>query len=189
MHAVLLTLIALGGGADAYASGRITQSSSDIYNASASTSADYGAVSGGSVGGSVGGGCQSCGNGHCGKAHGMGGWFGHMPQTCYDPRYGCYFGNGRYMQRYPAFHGTFYRRAYNYRNYFDYPWHAEMHEPTSMFSYNVMGEGNGAEDIGPPPTAPSPAFESARRQQRNTAPIYRRDITDPAVKPAATLRR
>lgn len=41
------------------------------------------------------------------------------------------------MNRYPAFHGTFYRDAYNYRNYFDYPWHAEMHEPTSQFSYNT----------------------------------------------------
>ena len=59
-----------------------------------------------------------------------------MPQTCYDPPYGCYAGT-RYNQRYPAFHGTYYRSAYNYRAYFDYPWHAEMHEPTSHFSYNT----------------------------------------------------
>jgi hypothetical protein len=60
-----------------------------------------------------------------------------MPQTCYAPRYGCYYGGDRHMHRYPAFHGTFYRRPYNYRNLFDYPWHAELHEPTSLYSYNV----------------------------------------------------
>lgn len=60
-----------------------------------------------------------------------------MPQTCYSPRYGCYPGNSRYIHRYPAFHGAYYRRPYNYRNAFDYPWHAEMHEPTSLFSYNT----------------------------------------------------
>ena len=60
-----------------------------------------------------------------------------MPQTCYQPRFGCYYGGERHMNRYPAFHGSYYRRAYNYRNLFEYPWHAEMHEPTSMFSYNV----------------------------------------------------
>jgi hypothetical protein len=96
-----------------------------------------------------------------------------MPQTCYSPRYGCYYGNNRYMNRYPAFHGTFYRRPYNYRNLFDYPWHAEMHEPTSLFSYNVQGEGGAGAAGGsvgdipqPPPPAPSPSFESAQRRQR-----------------------
>ena len=43
-----------------------------------------------------------------------------MPQTCYDPTFGCYQGS-RHMHRYPAFHGTFYRRPYNYRNLFDEP--------------------------------------------------------------------
>jgi hypothetical protein len=67
-----------------------------------------------------------------------------MPQTCYSPRYGCYPGNNRHLHRYPAFHGSYYRRPYNYRNVLDYPWHAELHEPTSLFSYNVEGEDDGA---------------------------------------------
>jgi hypothetical protein len=163
MHAVLLTLIALGGGAD-LAQGRITQSTADIYSASA-------------MGGGVGYDGGGCGAAGCGGSLGvnkgghLGGWFGHMPQTCYSPRYGCYYGNNRYMNRYPAFHGTFYRRPYNYRNLFDYPWHAEMHEPTSMFSYNVTAEGGARGSVGDipqppsPPADPSPAFEAALRQR------------------------
>jgi len=61
------------------------------------------------------------------------------------------------MHRYPAFHGTYYRAAYNYRNYFDYPWHAALHEPTSMFSYHVPGEAPGAEIPRPEPAAASVA--------------------------------
>ena len=88
--------------------------------------------------------CASCGPGGCAQAshrdikkalhaqHNM------MPQSCYEPTFGCYSGS-RFMHRYPAFHGTYYRRPYNYRNLFDYPWHAELHEPTSQFSYNVVG--------------------------------------------------
>jgi hypothetical protein len=133
---------------------------------------------GGGYGGYDAGGC---GAGGCGGGYGvnkgghLGGWFGHMPQTCYSPRYGCYYGNNRHMNRYPAFHGTFYRRPYNYRNVFDYPWHAEMHEPTSMFSYNVQGENNAAGgSVGdipqppPPATTPSPGFESALRQRQQS---------------------
>lgn len=60
-----------------------------------------------------------------------------MPQTCYQPRYGCYYSGDRHMHRYPAFHGHYYRRPYNYRHLFEYPWHAQLHEPTSLFSYNV----------------------------------------------------
>ena len=99
--------------------------------------------------------------------------FGPMPQSCYSPRYGCYPGNSRDIQRYPAFHGTFYRRPYNYRNTFDFPWHAALHEPTSHFSYNV-GHGDrheGAHDQPtmqeelPPSVAPA---KSHRRRNRVT---------------------
>lgn len=178
MHALLLTLIVLGAGPDAaYASGRFSQSSADIYQTSnygggGESAASYGAVYGGSASG-----CDTCGSGGgCGHGHfsqwglgnKVGGWFGHMPQTCYDPRYGCYQGSGRFMNRYPAFHGTFYRRPYNYRNVFDYPWHAEPHEPTSLFSYNTAPESGSAnvQDINTlqPPT-PTPSYESARRMQ------------------------
>jgi len=82
---------------------------------------------------------------------------GGMPQTCYSPRYGCYPGNARCIHRYPAFHGVYYRRPYNYRNLFDYPWHAELHEPTSLFSYHV------------------PAPEEAQRGNRDDAPPPPRD--------------
>ena len=93
--------------------------------------------------------CSDCGGG-CGGGRGCGkgkfcalGACGPMPQTCYSPRFGCYPGNNRHIQRYPAFHGSYYRRPYNYRNLFDYPWHAELHEPTSLFTYNVEGEDDG----------------------------------------------
>ncbi len=67
-------------------------------------------------------------------------FWGPEPQTCYAPRFGCYPGNNRFMHRYPAFHGTYYRQAYNYRTLFDYPWHASLHEPTSLFSYGASAE-------------------------------------------------
>jgi hypothetical protein len=189
MHAVLLTLIALGGGVDGYEGGRITQSSAGIYDAAP-------------VGGDYGGG--DCAGGNCGGHFNKGNkycWFGPMPQTCYSPRYGCYYGGNRHMHRYPAFHGTYYRRPYNYRNVFEYPWHAEMHEPTSMFSYNTVGEEAGPAGapvpgvgVGPlvPPTPPALIPDSARRSNRpNVMPAsaYRPDATHPGAKPAATLRR
>ncbi len=62
----------------------------------------------------------------------FGAWFRPMPQTCYAPHYGCYPGNGRDIQRYPAFHGYYYRQAYNYRPLFEYPWQAGMHEPLPL---------------------------------------------------------
>ena len=100
--------------------------------------------------------CDHCAaaSGHAG--HGLRGachaWCGPMPQSCYNPTLGCY-ASTRFMNRYPALHGTYYRAAYNYRNYFDYPWHAGLHEPTSHFSYNVPGALG--ETILPP--APLPA--------------------------------
>ena len=87
--------------------------------------------------------------------------FGPMPQACYEPRYGCYSGNARYTHRYPAFHGWFYRRPYNYRQYYDHPWHAELHEPTSLFSYDVSEESvrrtpTTSQHTGAPPVDPGP---------------------------------
>lgn len=70
-------------------------------------------------------------------------WFGPMPQSCYGPRYGCYGVNQRTVQRYPAFHGYYYRRPYNYRHLFDYKWHVGQHEPSSLFSYRTS-QANGA---------------------------------------------
>ena len=95
------------------------------------------------------------GRGHFGGHHLHGHCWGPMPQTCYDPPYGCYPGT-RHMNRYPAFHAAYYRRPYNYRNVFDYPWHADLHEPTSFYSYNVSGETGGARPGAPQPVAQPP---------------------------------
>ena len=131
MHALLLTLFVVGanGGPGTIEEGPAPKG--------------VGAVVAGDAGyGGGAGGCNQCGKGGCGHHHNGGGWGNraNMPQTCYDPRYGCYGSSTRLVQRYPAFHGTYYRRPYNYRNVFDYPWHADLHEPTSLFSYNVVNE-------------------------------------------------
>jgi hypothetical protein len=105
------------------------------------------------------------GHGHHGHLHGStlhGHCWGPMPQTCYDPPYGCYHGS-RWNNRYPAFHGSYYRKAYNYRNYFDYPWHAELHEPTSHWSYHVTGD-TGVPAPLPPAVAPEGATPGAEKQ-------------------------
>lgn len=88
---------------------------------------------------------------------------GSQPQTCYSPRYGCYPGNSRLIHRYPAFHGSHYRRPYNYRNLFDYPWHAGMHEPTSLFAYNVEEALPASRST---PQTPKPAVKSPTRNER-----------------------
>ena len=110
------------------------------------------------------------------------------PQTCYAPRFGCYHSNERHMHRYPAFHGTFYRQSYNYRNYFDYPWHAQLHEPTSLFSYNVgedQPEPPASKDVPPmPPQArtPRPAVrpQTAEPAKSSSAPVTVKPVTSPA---------
>ena len=75
---------------------------------------------------------------------------GPMPQTCYAPRFGCYPGNNRHMHRYPAFHGYYYRQAYNYRRLFDYPWHATPHEPQGFLIYTGGGQTGEGEEIRTP---------------------------------------
>jgi hypothetical protein len=84
-----------------------------------------------------------------------------MPQTCYAPRFGCYPGNNRHMHRYPAFHGYYYRAPYNYRHYFDYPWHAAPHEPLGFFARPLPEAGSETVPEGvvppvPPPSPPAP---------------------------------
>ncbi len=98
-----------------------------------------------------------------------GGWWGMMPQTCYNPKFGCY-GGERHYNRYPAFHGTYYRRPYNYRNVFDYPWHAELHEPVSHFAYTSdVQEGGPAGQVGAKP-APRTAQAAAPPQRTIAQP-------------------
>ncbi len=85
-------------------------------------------------------GCQSCAAGEpcgeCGpKSCWWSNWWGPMPQTCYEPHFGCYPGNSRTIHRHPAFHGSYYRKPYNYRHQFEYPWHLAPHEPQRFNSY------------------------------------------------------
>ena len=95
----------------------------------------------------AGAGCADCSSGAVGYSDGyVGGswcrdWWGPMPQTCYNPRFGCYAGTGRTMPRYPAFHGYYYRKPYNYRHYYEYPWHASPHAPQAFFTYGESMEG------------------------------------------------
>ncbi len=55
--------------------------------------------------------------------------FGPMPQTAYDPNFGCYPGNARTIHRYPAFHGYYSSAPVNYRHYAEFPWNADIAEP------------------------------------------------------------
>jgi hypothetical protein len=145
MNAILLTVLALGG-ADSAA----------FFGGGQPTGG------GGYVGGDGYDQCDDCNNGGGGHHQGCGnrgGWLGNMPQSCYNPSFGCY-PSTRYMHRYPAFAGYYYRKAYNYRTYFDYPWHAGLHEPTSMFSYHVPGEVPAG--AAPPP---QPVPDAARLPQ------------------------
>lgn len=154
MHSLLLTLLVVGG-----ANGGPVEEGPAPKSAAMAVAGDSG------YGGGYGG-CANCANGRCGHhGHGAGGWGARagMPQSCYDPRYGCYGSSARLVQRYPAFHGTYYRRPYNYRNVFDYPWHADLHEPTSMFSYNVVAENQGG-PAGAAVPAVNPSSTSGIRQ-------------------------
>ena len=150
MHAVLLTLMALG--ADASSAGAQHELGAVHSECGCADECD-----------------GSCGGGR--RDTHRGGWFGHMPQTCYMPRYGCYPGNSRHTHRYPAFHGTYYRNPYNYRNLFDYPWHAQLHEPTSHFSYNVVEEESVFDGALPPlpPTSTGLYRGASASEQRATS--------------------
>ena len=146
MHAVLLTVLALAGGDGAYPMQNSTVAAVGYQECDA---------------------CNGGGGGHHNK-YKQPKWM--MPQTCYNPKFGCYAAD-RHMNRYPAFHGTYYRRPYNYRNEFDYPWHAELHEPTSFFSYHVNAPPQqtpaGQQLIQPltqQPYAPAPQPNSASQQ-------------------------
>jgi hypothetical protein len=158
MNAILLTMLALTGAGGDYAGGC-----------------------------EAGDACDTCDSGHHGLFGHHGGhhgrhhcdWLDPTPQSCYNPSYGCY-ASTRFMHRYPAFHGYYYREAYNYRHYFDYPWHAGLHEPTSHFSYNVPGAPAG-ESIVPPAPQPESAAEAPRpiRSANGAAPIGQPTLAQP----------
>jgi len=169
MQALAVALILVTGG-------QFEEGEGDTYGAAADEACQCGEA-----------GCDSCGHGYR-----RGGKFGNrgqgrrrqMPQTCYNPSYGCYPGNNRHIHRYPAFHGVYYRRPYNYRNLFDYPWHAELHEPTSLFSYRVPAEQqNGAgDDLSPPESLddlpPTPDLDDSVSRRRTVPQARLRPIED-----------
>ncbi|MFP6658976.1 MAG: hypothetical protein VB853_12420 [Pirellulales bacterium] len=114
-----------------------------------------------------------------------------MPQSCYQPHYGCYPAGSRWTHRYPAFHGYYYRRPYNYRNMFDYPWHARMHEPASLFSYRVTEESDPGEDVPPPPAVDSGKDVVAppvKRPSVTATSVKRPSVTDSATTSVLKLR-
>src|SRR5262245_42074840 len=159
MNAILLTMLALGGAdAAAFGGGPIGPSSGQqgLY--------------GGSVGGYAGE-CDACNGGGYGHGHGNGclhDCCGPMPQSCYNPSFGCY-PSTRFMNRYPAFHNYYYRSAYNYRHYFDYPWHAGLHEPTSMFSHHVPNENPGMSVPAPPLPSAAHNTQTPARDRKSVA--------------------
>jgi hypothetical protein len=116
-------------------------------------------------------------------------WFLPMPQTCYSPHFGCYPGNGRDIQRYPAFHGSYYRRAYNYRQLYEWPWLADPHDPggcTQPCCAQMAGPPMGQPMTAPfaherpfssatptpAPTSPAPAAVPAFRAPGTSAPEF-----------------
>ena len=155
MNAILFTLFLLSGDGDIISSSSAVPINQGKIEKQAQLGFQQNIVQVGFVQRKIAG-CRQCKAGTCrggcrGKLSGRNekprrrdtrigrGKYGPEPASCYQPNYGCYPGS-RFMHRYPAFHGTYYRRPYNYRNVFDYPWHAGLHEPTSHFSYNVRSK-------------------------------------------------
>jgi hypothetical protein len=61
------------------------------------------------------------------------------PTWVYEPPYfTCYSHHRNRLDCYPGFHEQYYRRPYNYRVLFDYPWHEDVHGPVPA------GTGDGA---------------------------------------------
>jgi len=105
--------------------------------------------------------------------------FGPMPQTAYDPNYGCYPGNARTIHRYPAFHGYYYDRPYNYRQYSEYPWNAEIVEPRP---YPDRAKQYGSEVIMESVTMPSASImEPAPTPAPEVAPVTKSVPTTKAI--------
>jgi hypothetical protein len=93
--------------------------------------------------------------------------WGHMPQTCCGPWFGCCPGSPCHIHRYSASRGYYYSEAHNYRHLFDYPWHATRYQPPHLFTHHD-GQPPSQEQIPTPypdrqnvlfeplPMAPSP---------------------------------
>src|SRR5438045_3701073 len=98
MNAILLTMLALGG-ADAAA----------IYGGPAGGNGVMSGGYGGAPGGGAGDECDACnggGQGCLANRRDRCSILGPMPQSCYNPSFGCY-PSTRFMHRYPAFSGYY----------------------------------------------------------------------------------
>jgi hypothetical protein len=95
----------------------------------------------------------------------------------YEPPYfNCYSRHRNWLDCYPGFHEQHYRRPYNYRVLFDYPWHENLHGPVPNGS--VCGEA----------WAHAPAIEPLAPHRRDPPPGSARRPA-PATRRAAYLER
>ena len=118
----------------------------------------------------------------------------------YEPPYfTCYSRHHNWLDCYPGFHEQYYRRPYNYRVLFDYPWHEDLHGPAPPGGYNC---GEAWVESGPSPTpsqmpsemrspAPPPSGEflpeSAARPRQS--PRAARPTLSPPARRAVYLKR
>jgi hypothetical protein len=90
----------------------------------------------------------------------------------YEPPYfTCYSHHRHWLDCYPGFHEQYYRRPYNYRVLFDYPWHESVHGPVPAgggFCGEAWAEGPYHE-----PLAPSRATAPATSARRPSLPTRR----------------
>jgi hypothetical protein len=106
----------------------------------------------------------------------------------YEPPYfTCYSRHRNWLDCYPSFHEQYYRRPYNYRVLFDYPWHEDLHGPVPADGA-ACGEVwvGSAPHLAPPPGGDL-APESAARPQR--PPRAAAPTLSPPARRAVYLKR
>ncbi|MEX2185506.1 MAG: hypothetical protein WD875_01885 [Pirellulales bacterium] len=97
-----------------------------------------------------------------------------------SPSYDCYSHHGNLLNCYPSFSERHYRRPYNYRVKFDYPWHEDVYR--SWPDACVCDEG------GPQFAAETPRmYSGARSNAASNAPTNAMRLRD-APLPPRTLR-
>ncbi|MDO4628665.1 MAG: hypothetical protein Q4C70_05740 [Planctomycetia bacterium] len=109
--------------------------------------------------------------------------FGPMPQTAYDPNFGCYPGNQRTIHRYPAFHGNYYSSPSNYRHYAEYPWNADMAEPRPYPNQAALRQVGSEVIISTEVVTPAPQYTTT--PQPTPAPALE-PVSEAQVAPVAT---
>lgn len=87
-----------------------------------------------------------------------------LVQVYETPYYDCYSLDRKWLDCYPSFHERHYRRPYNYRVLFDYPWHEEPNRGA--------GYSNTVDDC--PTAEESPAGVTSARLPRSAPGATRR---------------